>query len=97
MSSTPPSSASLTSSVLQSTVAASLSGFVVSLPHLSPRLSLLHVMGCGGVGAVASVAQLGLAWLSEKTRTVPSDQSKESATQRAALVQVVADKREESG
>ena len=63
--STEPSTAlaSLTANVLHSTVSASLAGFVVSLPHLSPRLSLMHVLGCGGLGAVAAVAQPGVAWL----------------------------------
>ena len=94
LSPSPPSSSSLTSSVLHSTLCASLSGFVVSLPHLSPRLSLVHVVGCGGVGTVASVAQLVLTWLSETSRAVPADSTKRTAPRAA---EALSDKQRENG
>ena len=92
LSSTPPS---LALNVVDSAVSASLAGFVVSLPHLSPRLSLMHVVGCGGVGAVASMAQLGLMWLTETARAGATLKATRDVAPPAIHLQAVADKRRE--
>ena len=62
---TPPNPNSLLTPLLHSTFSASLAGLVTSLPHLSLRTSLAHVVGCGGLGAVAVVAQVGVGWVGE--------------------------------
>ena len=51
----PSLSPSLSSLLLTPTVAAALSGVVVSLPHLSPRVTLAHAVGCAAIAATVTL------------------------------------------
>jgi hypothetical protein len=48
-------SPSLLSMLLTPTAAAALSGVVVSLPHLSPRITLAHAAGCAAIAATVTL------------------------------------------
>ena len=83
LSPTPPHPAARLSSALHAGLAGGLAGLVVSAPRMSWRLSGCYVAGCGLVGGVGCVAQMGLVWVGERLDALGERDSRRDAAAEA--------------